>query len=185
MTLTDTRMTLTEFLALPEVKPALEYENGEVSQKVSPKGRHILLQVQLVLLIHPIIRPSRAGQVFTELRATFAGMSRVPDVAVYLWDRIPRDERGEIEDDFTEPPDVAFEIVSPGQSVNRLLRRCLSFVANGVKAAVLIDPADRSITVIRGDGVVTVLTAGETLDLNEIIPGLRVAVNDVFDALKV
>ena len=43
MTLTDTRMTLTEFLALPEEKPALEYENGEVTQKVSPKGRHSAL----------------------------------------------------------------------------------------------------------------------------------------------
>ena len=138
-----------------------------------------------VSLVNAIVLPGKAARAFTELRATFAGMSRVPDVAVYLWNRIPRDERGEIQDDFTEPPDIAFEVISPGQSINRLLRRCLSFVANGVQAAVLIDPADRSITVIRGDGGLTVLTASETLDLSDIIPDVRVEVLDVFDALKV
>ena len=42
-----------------------------------------------------------------------AGASRVPDVAVYRWARIPRDDGGEIKDDFLEPPDIAIEIMSP------------------------------------------------------------------------
>ena len=60
---------------------------------------------------------------FTELRATFGGHSYVPDVSVYLWERVPLDARGRVANDFVEPPDV--EIVSPEQSVNALVRRCV------------------------------------------------------------
>jgi hypothetical protein len=37
-------MTLVEFLALPEEEPALEFADGRVEQKVSPKGKHSGLQ---------------------------------------------------------------------------------------------------------------------------------------------
>ena len=42
-----------------------------------------------------------------------SGVSRVPDVSIYTWDRIewdPRAERGAL-----IPPDIAIEIASPGQ----------------------------------------------------------------------
>jgi Uma2 family endonuclease len=40
--------TLEQFLCLPERKPALEYGDGVVTRKVSPKGRHSALQDELV-----------------------------------------------------------------------------------------------------------------------------------------
>lgn len=42
MAVLNKRMTLDEFLALPEEEPALEYGEGVVTQKVSPKpiGRY-------------------------------------------------------------------------------------------------------------------------------------------------
>lgn len=184
MTQTTTRMTLDEFLALSEEEPALEFENGMVTQKVSPKGRHSRLQTWAVGQFNMRIESRKLGLAFTELRATFAGMSRVPDVSVYRWDRIPRDAQGRVADDFTEPPDIAIEIVSPGQSVNRLVRRCLSFVDAGVLVAVLVDPGDESIIVVRPGREPIGLTAGDTLDLSDIIPDLRLDVAALFESLR-
>ena len=184
MTQTTARMTLDEFLTLPEEEPALEFEDGMVTQKVSPKGRHSTLQTWAVEQINARIRPRKLGHAFTELRASFANMSRVPDVSVYRWDRIPRDANGRVADDFTEPPDIAIEIVSPGQSVNRLIRRCLTFVDAGVLVAVLIDPSDESIVVVRPGVEPIGLAAGDTLDLSDIIPDLRLDVAALFDSLK-
>src|SRR4051812_11624772 len=45
MAVTPERMTLAEFLTLPEVKPALELRHGVVSQKVPPSGPHISVYV--------------------------------------------------------------------------------------------------------------------------------------------
>jgi hypothetical protein len=36
-------LSLAEFLALPEIKPALEYAEGRVTQKVASEGQHSLL----------------------------------------------------------------------------------------------------------------------------------------------
>lgn len=33
-------LSLTEFLLLPETKPANEYINGEIFQKIMPKDKH-------------------------------------------------------------------------------------------------------------------------------------------------
>lgn len=44
-----------------------------------------------------------------------------------------------IVDDFREPPDIAIEIVSPEHRVTALVRRCLWYVAQSVRLALLID----------------------------------------------
>lgn len=51
MTITERRMSLEEFLALPEIdeKPYLEFHDGVVTQKASPKLRHGLLERAVVL----------------------------------------------------------------------------------------------------------------------------------------
>ncbi|MGD9890327.1 MAG: Uma2 family endonuclease [Dehalococcoidia bacterium] len=183
MTVTGT-MTLAEFLALPENQPALEYDNGVVTQKVSPEGRHSALQSGMAEQINRQIRPRRLGRAFTELRATFANLSRVPDIAVYRWNRIPRNAAGEVVDDFLEPPDIAIEIVSPGQSTNRLIERCLTFIEAGAQAAILVDPADHSVALMRAGMTMAVLRAGDLLDLSDIIPDLRLDITALFDELK-
>src|SRR6266511_3509189 len=121
MAVTRRRLTLDEFLELPEEEPALEYEAGKVTQKVSPKGKHGRLQAALAELINRFTGPRRLALAFTETRATFAGASRVPDLVVYRWARIPRDESGEVADDIFDPPDIAVEIASPIQRIAALL----------------------------------------------------------------
>jgi Uma2 family endonuclease len=183
MVAVGTRMSIEEFLALPERKPALEFDDGVVTRKVTPKGRHSTLQTWLAQEINHQVRSDKQALAFTELRATFATLSRVPDVAVYRWDRIPRDAQGRVADDFFEPPDIAIEILSPGQRINQQIRRCLSFLAAGVRLAVLIDPQDEMVLLVRPGGQIIALQRGDTLDLADAVPGLRLSVSAIFDAL--
>jgi Uma2 family endonuclease len=41
-------MTLAEFLAMPETKPASEYIDGQIIQKPMPQGQHSIIQRQLL-----------------------------------------------------------------------------------------------------------------------------------------
>lgn len=160
------------------------FEDGLVSQKVSPKGKHSRLQVRLAERVNRFAEPAKLASAFTELRATFGGHSYVPDVAVYRWDRIPRTPAGEVADDFLEPPDIAIEIVSPGQSVNALVRRCLWYVDNGVRMALLVDPGDASVIVFRPDSMPSALRGTEEIDLREVVPDFQLSVNELFGMLK-
>ena len=177
-------MGLDEFLELPEEKPALEYEDGRITRKVSPKGKHSRLQRDLVAVIERFAHPARVAEAFPELRTTFGGRSCVPDVSVYRWSRRPFDPSGEIADDFTEPPDVVVEIVSPKQSRRVLVRRCLWFVSHGVTIALLVDPTEKSVVSFRPNHVPTPLTRSDRIDLDDILPGFALTVHDVFDLLR-
>jgi Uma2 family endonuclease len=184
MAVTPRSSTLEQFLELPEKKPALEYFEGEVAQKVSPKGRHSRLQLALARLIESFAQPRRLALAFPELRTTYRGASTVPDVSVYRWERFPRSESGEVADDFFEPPDIAIEIVSPSQSVNRLIRRCLWYVGNGVQVALLVDPGDRSVIAFRPGAEPKVLGGTDRIALDEVLPEFELTVQNLFDSLK-
>jgi Uma2 family endonuclease len=184
MAVTPRSLTLEQFLELPEEKPALEYFEGEVTQKVSPKGRHSGLQSALVELIQHFAKPLKLARAFTELRTTYGGASTVPDVSVYRWERIPRNERGQVADDFVEPPDITIEIVSPSQSVTGLVRRCVWYVGNGVGVALLIDPDDWSVIAFQPGALPRVLRGADRIELDEILPGFELTVQELFDSLK-
>jgi Uma2 family endonuclease len=185
MAITQQGLTLEQFLALPEEKPALEYVDGDVCQKMSPKGEHSGIQVALIELINGFARSRKLGLAFSELRTTYGGRSFVPDVAIYRWERIPRSERGRIVSNFTEPPDATIEIVSPGQSPNSLTRRCLLFLAEGVRIALLIDPYDESIVDFRPGAEPRVLRGADLIDLADVVPGLGFTVAELFDLLTI
>ena len=111
-----TSVTLEEFLALPEIKPASEYIDGKVIQKPMPKARHSRLQGKLIDAINRVVEEQRIACAFPGLRCTFAGRSIVPDIAVLSWEQIQFNEDGEPVDDVCTAPAWTIEILSPEQS---------------------------------------------------------------------
>jgi Uma2 family endonuclease len=183
MAVAPARLTLEEFLQLAEEEPPLEFADGVVTQKVSPQARHSTLQLELIKRLDRVAEINKAARVFPELRVTFAGVSRVPDISVYRRDRLPRDANGLIAENFTEPPDVAIEIVSPGQSVNALVRRCTWYVSHGVQVALLVDPADQSVLAFQPNQQPTAWGNSERIDLSEELPAFTLTVEELFAPL--
>lgn len=112
----NANLTLTEFIALPEEKPPLEYRDGQVSAKPMRKGKHSTLQTALSFAINMALKKEKIAWAFTELRCSFENRSIVPDIAVFTWENIPCDQDGEIAGNFYLPPNWMIEILSPEQS---------------------------------------------------------------------
>ena len=104
-------LTLEEFLKLPETKPASEYINGQIIQKPMPQGKHSRIQGEFVTAINAVVKPKKIACAFPELRCTFGGRSTIPDITVFVWNRIPCDENGEIVNAFSLAPDWTIEIL--------------------------------------------------------------------------
>jgi Uma2 family endonuclease len=179
-------LTLEQFLALPETKPALEYVDGEVRQKVAPRPKHSRLQGEFIYRFTSFAEPGRLAMALPEMRTTFAGASHVPDVAVFVWDRLPLDATGELADECHEPPDIAIEIASPGEIAAALVRRCQWYGAHGVRMAVLIDPRPRGVKarVFRPGVEPLALDLDGEIDFDAVVPGFRIAMAELFAALR-
>jgi Uma2 family endonuclease len=176
-------LTLQAFLELPETEPASEFINGEVIQKPMPQGEHSILQGELCEAINQVAKHQKIARAFPELRCVFGGCGIVPDVAVFRWERIPRTDTGRIANRFELYPDWAIEILSPGQSLTKVLGKLLHCIQHGTELGWLIDPLEESVLVVLPEQRVQLLTGTATLPvLNEIDLSLTVA--DVFGWLS-
>ncbi len=141
------QLTLEEFLTLPETKPASEYIDGKIVQKPMPQGKYSSIQTELSSIVNAKLRPQRIARAFSELRCTFGGRSTVPDVSVFVWARISRDQNGEIANVFQLAPDWTIEILSPDQSQTKVTKNILHCLDHGTKMGWLIDPDERTVFV--------------------------------------
>lgn len=142
------KLTLEEFLLLPENQPASEFINGEIIQKPMPQGEHSRLQSKLCFCINQIAETPKIAYAFPELRCTFGGDSIIPDVAVFRWQRIPFQASGKIANKFEIHPDWAIEILSPDQRRTKVLGKLLHSSRHGTELGWLLDPEEESILVI-------------------------------------
>ncbi len=164
MVQTPTRpLTLSAFLQLPETKPASEFIDGQIIQKPMPQGKHSTLQLDLGADINHHLKLQRIARAYTELRCTFGGRSTVPDVAVFSWERIPRDDNGKVANIFSIAPDWTIEILSPDQSQTKVLRNILHCLANGTQMGWLIDPDEELVFVYLADRTIAVFEEKDEL----------------------
>lgn len=177
-------LTVKQFLRLPETKPPLEFVDGRVVQKVSPKTTHNVLQGALWTYMRNFARASRLGQVILTQRCTFGGQSVVPDIAFFAEGRIARTPSGKLVEDVFVAPDLAIEILSRGQTVKELSNKLKQSVRKGVKLAWLIQPSRELMHVFRPDAGVLTLERGDTLTADEVLPGFALSVAEMFDWLK-
>lgn len=182
------RLTLDEFLRLPETKPASEFADGEVMQKPMPTEVHALLQVFFAVSIYGFLRAARLGRVASELRCVFgpAGCERpyVPDVVFISGARLTSGDarkRGA----FRGAPDLAIEIVSPGQSVSWFDEKVAFYLAHGVRLVWIVDPYREVVRVRAPHRDPFTLRTGDTLDGGDVLPGFTLALSEVWAEVQV
>lgn len=178
-------LTLEQFLVLPETKPASEYIDGQILQKPMPQGEHSTLQGDLVTAINAVLKPSKVGRAYPELRCSFGGRSVVPDVAVFQWDRIPRRADGRVGNRFDIQPDWTIEILSLEQRQTKVVRNILHCIDHGTEMGWLLEPEYSWIFVYGSDRAVQVIEdLDAVLPVPEFAEAVQLTVGEVFDWLK-
>ena len=180
---TTARLTLEQFLALPDTEPASEYACGEVIQKPMPGLTHYVIQHFFDLVLGLFLRQTRLGRVGPELRCIFGPPGRervfVPDIAFLGWQRLPRgDTRNTLQ--FRVAPDLAIEILSPNQPMGRFTEKIQFYLLYGVRLVWVVDPAAETVTVLVSGEEPRTLSAGDTLDGGDVLPEFSIAVADIF-----
>jgi Uma2 family endonuclease len=177
-------LNLDEFLNLPETEPASEYIDGYVIQKPMPQGEHSAIQTELAPAINLVVKPQQIARAFSELRCTFGGRSIVPDISVFTWDKIPRQENGRVANVFSIAPDWVIEILSPNQSQTKVTKNILHCLKYGTQMGWLIDPAEQSVFVYLPDHPTTVYDElGATLPVPGFAKDVTLAVEGLFSWL--
>lgn len=174
-------LTLEAFLAESETKPASEYIDGKIIQKSMSQGEHSTIQGELIIAINAITKPQKIARAFPELRCVFANRAIVPDVAVFGWDRIPRNEDANL---FVIAPDWMIEILSPEQRSTKVIAKILHSLKHGTQLGWLIDPKEKAILIFYANQSLDWLDQPEQLlPVPDFANNLKLTVGDIFDWL--
>jgi Uma2 family endonuclease len=103
---------------------------------------------------------------------------RKPDVSFVRAGRFPGDQipRGHI----GIPPDLAVEVVSPNDLFHEVWRKVEEYRRASVRLIWVVDPDARAIEIVRGDGAVSRLYEANELTGEDVLPGFRCRVGELF-----
>jgi Uma2 family endonuclease len=175
-------VTATDLEQLPGHDNRYELVQGRLVP-LSPVGfGHAQVVVRVIVLLEQCAGRD-AGAVLTEagfILARNPDTVRAPDVAFVRRERIPSpDPRGFLDG----PPDLAVEVLSPGDRLADVRVKVAEYVAFGVSVILLMDPDARTVSVFRGRATgVTLVSLDDELDLGDVVPGFHCTLRDIFES---
>jgi Uma2 family endonuclease len=180
MATTTTRRLATEddLRAMPEDGRKYELVDGEI--RVSPAGdRHSVIALQLAALLLAFVKERKLGYVLGA-DAGFrlpGGNVRSPDASFVAAGRFPDNQ---VPDDWGSlAPDLAVEVISPGDRPRPVLDKVGEYLEAGVRLVWVIDPRRERLVVYRSVTDVRELGPDDLIDGEDVIPGFRFVLRDV------
>lgn len=175
-----------EIVLSDDVKPALEWVNDRVLQKVSPKRKHALAQGRFFAALDAWARARASGMAGTEWHFQVRppgeiGRTLVPDVAYLSFERMPRAEL-EATEIARIAPDVVVEVRSPEDLQSDIDEKVRVYLAAGTCVVFLVDPKTKTVLAFDPDGHTRAFGAGDMI-VDRSMPGFTFAARELFDIL--
>ena len=175
-------LTAEELLRLSTTGRRYELVKGELFEMPPAGGRHGSVAMRIGIVLGSYVRANELGEVFAAETGFILRRDpdtvRAPDAAFVAKERLPA---GELSQGYLEMvPDLAVEVVSPGDSAREVREKVADWMGAGVRLLWGIDPATRSVTVYRSPDDFYVLSEDDTLDGGRVIPGFSAEIRDLF-----
>ncbi len=167
---TKVQMSLEEYDALPE-KEGVKYELSEgdlITVTASPRLYHNRVRDRLGRILAAFVEEHGLGEVTTETDFKLSeDVVRIPDIAFIRADRLPAiNPRQRIEG----APDLAIEVVSPGDDPDDLVLKTQQYLRSGARAVWVVYPEARLAYLYKPGERPEVRETHQTLDDPEILP---------------
>ncbi len=176
------QVTADELLHMPDDGFRYELVQGEL-RRMNPAGNvHGRIAVRVTWRLAQYVEDNRLGTVYAAetgfILSTDPDTVRAPDVAFVSRARV--EAVGEVEGFWPEAPDLAIEVVSPGDSYTDVEEKVFAWLDAGTKMVVVINPRQRSATVYKSPSDITALAESDVLAGGYVVPGFELAVREIF-----
>ncbi|RKU26153.1 hypothetical protein C6499_14065 [Candidatus Poribacteria bacterium] len=169
-------MTLEEFLESD--LEGYEYVKGELIPIPPTSVEHGYISANLCSLLHLYVRENQLGRVLISDTGFRVGERvLIPDIAFVSTDRLPADQNKAS----PVPPDLAIEVVSPTDMLNRVEEKAFAYLEAGTQLVWVLKPRSKTVTVYRSETDITLLTRNDTLTGEEVVKGFSCQVAELFE----
>lgn len=185
MVIRERLYTVEEFERFAEAdsERRLELINGEIVEKI-PTEEHgvVVLNIGASLKVY-LKREGISGRVGVEIRhrrPEDRRNSRIPDLSLRLNPTQPVVTQGSL----LQMPDLAVEVQSPDDSVEKMREKALYYLRNGSRLVWLVYPKPQLVeicTLLNGELFIETLTINDTLTGGALLPSYSIPVSEIFE----
>ena len=182
MSTVSRNMTAEQLLQLPRGKFRYELVKGELLTMSHAGSEHGAVTFQFSALLGQFVAATGAGLAFGAETGFLIEQNpdtvRAPDIALIRREHIPAG--GLPQGYWNGAPDLAVEVVSPGDTAREIDGKANDWLRAGSLAVWIVNPRSKTITVYSAGGSVNTLATDSTLEGGDVLPGFRCPVTDVF-----
>ena len=182
MAVTEKLMTAQDLLTMPSDGFRYELVQGEL-RKMAPAGHeHGGVAMNIAVPLGMYIKQKNLGRIYAAETGFVLSRDpdtvRAPDVAFVSKERLTNLNRKGY---FPGAPDLAVEVVSPGDVYAEVEEKVAEWLNAGTKLVWVVNPRQRTLKVHRSLTDITVLTEADVADGGETVPGWRLPVAEMFE----
>jgi Uma2 family endonuclease len=170
-------MTVEEFMNIDDDYHRHELIKGELLTMTPPKREHGRVVTNLILILGQHVKANRLGVVYAE---SGYHLETDPDTVLGPDTSFMAQDRVESEDGYyAGPPDLAIEVLSPGDRKGYVDRKLAIYLETGTRSVWLVNPRRRTVEVISSLNDRRILHEDDEL-IDNTVPGFRVKVSEIF-----
>ena len=179
----DQNLTVEDLYVMPDDGLSYELQAGMLVSEPRPGFRHgrVVAAITEMLVTH--VKQRRLGVVLAGdsgfILARKPDTVRGPDVAFVSKERF--EKSGDTVRAFVGAPDLAVEVLSPSNTPAAMHAKVADYLAAGTPRVWVVDPEAQTVTVYASLLWPHRLGEDEMLDGDDIIPGFRVRVGEIFE----
>ena len=160
----------------------LDYEIVDGQKEVKMAGaRHGSICVELITELNLYLRGSKVGKIYSPDTTFQIGRNeRLPDIGFVSAARIPAE--GVPLSKWEIPPDLAVEIISPNDMLEKVIEKIHEYFAAGVKQVWLVSQKAEEVYVYDSPTQIRVVTADQELTSETLLPGFKCLVSSLFQS---
>ena len=178
-----TLVTAEQFYEMPDDNLRHDLVEGEVWTMSLPGGRHGDIAMRLGYRLYAYVDAHGLGKVaaaetgFVLAREPDTVLG--PDLAFVRASRVPLE--GVPEKHWPLAPDLAVEIVSPGDRPGAMAKKVAKYLGGGTQLLWVIYPEKRQVVAHQPSVVARTLTGDDVLEGGEVIPGFTCPIRALWD----
>ena len=160
-----------------------ELVKGELIKMTPAGGTHGRLTMNIGAAMHGFVKQHSRGIVFGAETGFYTGHDpdtvRGADAMFYSNERV--EELGDLTGFLRLAPDLAVEVMSPGDTWNEVEEKVAEYLTAGVRLIWIITPKTQSVQVYRPRQEALRLSRKDKLTGEDVLPGFEVMVAELFE----
>jgi Uma2 family endonuclease len=174
-------MTAEDLMRLPRGYYRAELIDGELIKMSLPGIPHGRIALRLAVPLAQFVLEHELGEAFTEIGFKLTSNPDTvlgPDVCFISKQRL--EKLGDVTGYWPGPPDIAVEVLSPGDRPAKVNKKISQWLGFGTKQVWIVDPKHKTVTVYRSPSDTTTFSGSDYLEAQDLLPGFRISLEWLF-----